>query len=146
MMTRAKNKSNTDKTFIIILSPFMALMAPFLVWPIEQVLPFPYLVEEFVKAFLVYFILQIPEKTRQIQFAILIGVLFSLSEAVLYFFNFYSSNSLSFLVTRILLTTALHTGTIIVMVSICFINRKLLPFGIVLAVIIHYLYNLLVAL
>ena len=144
MNQKAINKSNTDKTFIIILSPFMALMAPFVVWPIEQLLPFPYLVEEAVKAVFVYFILQIPSKTKQIQFAILIGVLFSFSEAVLYLFNFYILNTFSFLFSRLVLTTALHTVTMTIMVSVCLINRKLFPFGVVLAVVIHYVYNLLV--
>ena len=32
------------------LFPFLALIGPFFIWPIEQILPYPYLVEELFKA------------------------------------------------------------------------------------------------
>lgn len=142
-MIKIKSKSLSDKNLIRILSPFMALIAPFLVWPIEQMIPVPYLVEELVKAVLIFTILDLPEKAKQIQLALLFGLLFSFSEAVLYSFNFYLL-SFNFIVVRLLFTTALHVTTMVVMMSLSIINKKLLVVGIMLAVFIHYLYNLLV--
>lgn len=142
---RKKNKLSSDKTLIIILSPLMALMAPFLVWGVEQFLPFPYLVEEAIKAIFAYVIIsRIPDKTRQILFAVFLAVLFSLSETVLYLFNLFQSNTVSVLFLRLILTTSMHTVTIAIMVLCSFVNKKLFSLGIILAVIVHYFYNLLV--
>ncbi len=119
-------------------------MAPFLVWPIEYFFPYPYLVEELIKGIFVYFILPIPDKFRRIKLAVTIGVLFSISETILYLFNFFMLKSLSPIFLRLILTAFLHALTMVIILLPTFINKKLLPLGIILGVIIHYSYNLFV--
>ncbi|MBI5126873.1 PrsW family intramembrane metalloprotease [Candidatus Roizmanbacteria bacterium] len=133
-----------DKIFIAILLPLMALMAPFLVWPIEYFLPYPYLIEELVKVVFILFILKIPGKMKQIKLAAMIGILFSLSETILYLFNFFMTDSLSPIYLRFILTAVLHSLTMITILMPTFVNKKLLPLGIIIAVLIHYLYNLFI--
>lgn len=131
-----------NKIFIAILLPLMALMAPFLVWPIEMVLPYPHIVEEIVKSILVYNLISIPNKKTQLILGVTLGILFSLSESVLYLFNFYNLTSIVPLFQRLLLTSSLHVLTIIIMILTTFKNKKLLFLGVIFAVIIHYIYNL----
>lgn len=134
--------NNTDKLVITILLPLMALIAPFLVWLIELILPYPYIVEELIKVVFVFYILNLVSRQKQIQLAILIGLLFSLSETILYFFNFSQlSSPLPLLVKRFLLTSAMHSLTMIVILLPTFINKKLIFLGVVFAVLIHYFYN-----
>lgn len=133
-----------DKILAIILLPLMALMAPFLVFPIEFYLPYPHVVEEIPKAILVYFLLEVSNKKQSLKIAIILGVLFSVSETILYTFNFFMLTSLGPLIKRLILTSILHSLTIVVMLLIGMRNKKLLPFGLLLGIFIHYLYNLIV--
>ncbi|KKQ25060.1 MAG: hypothetical protein US40_C0004G0099 [Candidatus Roizmanbacteria bacterium GW2011_GWC2_37_13] len=139
-------KSNIDshnKTFAIFLLPLMALIAPFLVFPIEMVLPYPYIVEEIIKSLLIINVVKLPSKKIQIFIGICLGVFFAVSETVLYSFNFFMLTSIIPLIERLFLTSLLHALTIVVMILSNFINKKLLPLGVILAMIIHYFYNLL---
>ena len=97
-----------------VLAPLFALIAPFIVWPIEFILPYPHVVEEIVKGFLVYLILDVKETSVKIKTAIAVGILFSLSETVLYVFNFYTVGYLPFFFKRLLYTIPLHTITMLV--------------------------------
>jgi RsiW-degrading membrane proteinase PrsW (M82 family) len=135
-----KNNSE-DKIFANILLPLMALMAPFLVWPIEYFLPYPYLIEEFIKAILVFNIIYFVNKQHQLMIAAIIGILFSLSETVLYSFNFFPLNSIMPFFYRIFATTLLHSGTILIMLLFSIKSKKLFPIGLTVAILIHYLYN-----
>lgn len=132
---------NEDKIVITILLPLMALMAPFLVWPIEFYLPYPYIIEELVKVIFVLFIIKESKISKQIQLGLIIGVLFALSETVFYLFNFFQQTSLLPLILRLFLTSILHSLTIMVILISTFVNKKLLVFGLLFAILIHYLYN-----
>lgn len=126
----------------LFLSPLMALMAPFLVALIEWFLPYPHLVEELVKAGLVFSILSIKPNSQQLKLAVLMGFLFAVSETVLYSLNFFLLDSFFPLVLRLGLTTGLHVATMLCLLLPTFINRRLIYLGLLLAIILHYGYNL----
>ncbi len=133
-----------NKIFANVLLPLMALMAPFLVWPIEFFLPYPHIIEELVKAMFALFIIKEPNKSKQILLALIVGTLFALSETVFYFFNFFQLASPLSLIFRFLLTSTLHSLTIVIIILSTFINKKLIFFGLLFAILVHYLYNLYV--
>lgn len=122
--------------------PIIALVSPFLVWPIEYLLPYPYLVEESIKLVAVYIILNsaaIP--WQKVKSALIFGTLFALSETVFYFFNIVPAASFTLLVQRGLLTTVLHSLTTLLILLPGLKSRKFLVLGLLLAILVHYLYN-----
>ena len=124
--------------------PLFAVIAPFLIWPIELVFPYPYIVEEIVKLAIIYFVVKDNNlsKTNKLQLTILNGILFAFSEDVLYLFNIALVGSLGTFFTRILLTIPLHVLTSVLILSPALKNRKLIFLGFIPAVILHYLFNL----
>jgi len=129
---------------IIFLIPLIAAIGPFFLWPIELVFPYPFLVEELFKLVLIYIVI---DKLRKDSLILIFGssLLFTLSESILYIFNFAMVGSSSSFFTRLLLTLILHTITFLVMYAAGRISIKLLPFGFILAALIHYLYNQFIA-
>ncbi len=119
-----------------------ALVFPFFLLLIEKFLPYPYIIEELFKFFLA-------KKSDTTKTAIILGVLFSFSEAIFYVFNpSYSiiSNPIS-LAVRFLIVTPLHVTTILIMYYFSKViqvrhNKNLWPIGIILAILIHYIFNL----
>jgi len=103
---------------------WMAVL-PFGLWFIEQVLPFPAVVEELAKALVVY-------RVAGWKPAFGLGLVFGFSETVLFTLNTFD------LWQRLLLTVPMHGLTAAVMV------RFGKP-GLVLAILIHYLFNLKIA-
>lgn len=136
----------------MFLLPLLALIAPFILWPIEIIFPYPYIVEELAKAFL---ILLLRTDTFQVYYAdtfrpklklvALAGILFALSESVLYLFNIYFVGNLELLLIRLIATSTLHVSTFLIIYIASLKSMKLLPLGIVLAVLVHYLFNLMVS-
>lgn len=104
-----------------------ALVFPFFILLIENFLPYPYVVEELFKFFLA-------RKSGSTKVAIILGILFSVSEAVLYVLNPSAP------LYRVLIVTPMHITTILVM---HYFNQKrnLWPLGLLLAILIHYLFN-----
>jgi hypothetical protein len=70
---------------------------------------------------------------------------FALSESVLYVFNIIQNGSFETLIVRLILTTLLHSGTLCLMLGTTYINKKLLPVGLILGIFIHYFYNMLLS-
>lgn len=117
-----------------------ALFGPFLLWPIEIILPFPYLVEELFKLFIVLFILKDKSDENPVATIVVSGILFSLSETVLYIFKINAYGDIGILFARLIYTTVLHTTTFLV---IYYASKKkpFLYLGLLAAILIHYLYN-----
>lgn len=110
-----------------------ALVSPFFLLLIEKYIPYPYIIEEIFKFYLA-------KKSDSTKSAIILGILFSLSESIFYVFNpSYILNPKLF-IARITLVSAMHATTIIVMYY--FLNKnKLWPIGLALAITIHYMFN-----
>lgn len=87
------------------LLPLFTAFSIFPLWIIEQVFPFPFLIEEVFKlASLTYF-----KPTRSM--AIFSGLIFSLSESFLYLAPILSTGSFGQFFIRLTTTTLLHTTT-----------------------------------
>lgn len=108
-----------------------ALIFPFFILLIENFLPYPYVIEELFKFFLA-------KKADSTKTAIILGLLFSISEAIFYVFNPSFVNLRSYIL-RFISVSAMHITTILVMQY--FLKRKLWSIGLVLAILIHYLFN-----
>ena len=122
--------------------PLVALISPFIIWPIELLLPFPYIVEEIVKAAFVVSIVDLPEKATQVKIVLAAALAFTLSETILYFLNITLNGGLSALVTRLILTGSLHSLTMIIMLTFTFRSKRWILIGLIVAMLIHYSYNL----
>lgn len=92
------------------LNMVMALAAPFFVWPVEMLLPYPHIVEEIVKLLLV------AKPAKDGGGWLLgagIGFLFALSETMLYVVNAIILGNFGVLGMRLLLTVPMHVLTTI---------------------------------
>jgi hypothetical protein len=111
----------------------LALVFPFFILLIENFLPYPYIVEELFKFFLA-------KKASSTKVVIILGLLFSVSEAIFYFLNPVYSLNLTAYSIRLMAVSAMHITTILVMYY--FLKKKSLwPIGLLLAILIHYLFN-----
>ena len=126
---------------MLYLLPLFAAIAPFIIWPIERLFPYPFFVEELVKAFLVLPLTDLDNFRNKIEFSIVIGLLFTLSESVLYIFNIQEVGNLGVFLVRILLTFPLHTGTVLIMIAFSLKKKLLIIPGLVCAIVIHILFN-----
>ena len=126
-----------------LLVPLFAAITPFILWPIEIILPYPYIVEEISKAILIFFLLKLPNREK-ILGTIMIGFLFSFSETVLYLFNVFSVGSLQTLFLRFIFTTPMHIVTSLIILSSALINKNLIILGVIIAALVHYIFNLIV--
>ena len=106
----------------------LALVFPFFILLIENFLPYPHVVEELFKFFLA-------KKASSTKTATILGVLFSVSEAI-----FYALNP-SVPLYRVLIVAPMHVTTILVM-RYFLGKRNMWPIGLILAILIHYLFNL----
>lgn len=125
-----------------VLFPLFGLIAPFLIWPIEKVLPYPHVIEEIFKAGAVWYLIsQVISNRQKVYLTILFALLFAFSESIFYYINFVGVN-LTLLLPRLLLTAVLHTTTSLVILGSALVNKKLIVGGFILAVLVHYFYNL----
>lgn len=112
-----------------------SLMGPYLLLIVEKFLPYPYIVEELYK----FFLAKSADSTKT---AIILGLLFSISESIFYLFNLTYFQNPNLFVLRLLLVTPMHITTILIMQ---YFSKKenLWPLGLIFGIIIHYLFNLL---
>ncbi len=119
---------------------------PFILWPIELILPYPFLVEELAKAILIFLIIKSTLKLKErIQITILAGLLFSISESVMYLFNIFQIGSGETLLIRLILTIPLHVGTMLLILLFGLKRKEMSFLGLLLTVPIHFYFNVLVS-
>jgi|SRR3989344_3893359 len=124
-----------------LLVPLIAAIAPFILWPIEIFFPYPHIVEELVKALLIFYLLKLSNNSQKIYGTILVGLLFALSENVLYMIN----GNPQTLILRFVITMPMHIITSLVILAWALIDKRLIFLGIILAGFIHYLFNIYVS-
>ena len=130
----------------IFLFLVFGMFSPFLLWPIEHFLPYPYIIEELFKLsciiiFQHYGSLKRFNLNKKIIFSITFALLFTLTESILYLMNLFMLNQLNLFPKRLILTGSMHT------LSIIFITIgvqkswfwRIILFG--SAVLLHYYYN-----
>ena len=129
------------KTNNWLICPILALFTPFFLWPIELLLPYPFIIEELAKTALVLFAWPNTNTKQRLQMAVVIGVCFALTESVLYFFNLTELDQANSLLIRLILTTSMHTTTTLLIALSSLKSKKYLPFGVLFASLVHFLYN-----
>lgn len=127
-----------------ILGLLISLVSPLLLLPIEKFLPYPHFIEEAVKLAVVVMMIKAEKEIKETLWAwvFLAGFLFTVSESILYLFNIFSLGNFALFPQRLLLTSVLHTSTVMLMY---FLGRKSylgLVAGLIGAVVIHYFFNL----
>lgn len=114
----------------------LSLVGPFFLLLVEKILPLPFIVEEIYK----YLVLKLEKVSSKQVF--LLGLLFSFSESVFYFFNPEYQNNLSKMVVRLLVVTPMHISTMLLMNYFNKYNKiSISLLGILLAAFIHFLFN-----
>lgn len=118
----------------------LCLFAPFPLLLVETIFPWPFLVEEFFKFFIVK---KLPTKNNYL-YPLTLGLIFSFSESILYLSNFFSLGSFALLPLRLILTTLLHSFLFLLLYQFRS-SRPLSYLSLLLAIIIHYFYNLFIS-
>ena len=128
----------------IVLALLLAFSAPLFLLFVEAVLPYPFVIEELVKLLAVILLVrEEQEKNRSFCiFILLVGALFTISESVFYLVNIFTEGDLSLFPKRLLITGMLHIGTTFLIYLFGRRNKYLLVIGFLLAVLIHYYFNL----
>lgn len=127
----------------LALVPLYALILPFLLWPIELFLPYPHIIEEIAKGLIIFFVIKGKGSfSKKLFLSVLVGLLFTASESVLYLFNIYALGNLSTLLSRFLLTGSLHVITSLAIFLSAVKEKRLIILGVIAAIIIHYYFNL----
>lgn len=115
-----------------------SMFAPFPLWLVEQVLPFPFVIEELFKLGMVMLM-----KRPRWYYPLVLGLVFAMSETALYVVNFFALGSFGDLPKRIILTTLMHVATF----EIIYWGRKTkigLLFGLGLGMGVHHVFNSIV--
>ena len=128
-------------TYLSLVLPILALIAPIVLFPLEKVLPYPHILEELTKAFLVFLILAIPGKFFQIKLAVFIGFFFAFSENFFYLSSFIETENLTSFIQRFFLTGFFHILTMLIILISAQKYRYLIFPALLLAMLLHYTYN-----
>ncbi|HLD51553.1 hypothetical protein A3K34_04255 [candidate division WWE3 bacterium RIFOXYC1_FULL_40_10] len=123
---------------------FLSVIFPFLLLPVEKVLPYPYLVEELAKLVLIAGLFY-RNKDRSIKWVLIFGVLFTLSETVLFSMNLWALGTVYLLLPKFLGLVTLHCGTLTIMWNSFRKGIYWVVPGICLSIFIHFVFNLVIA-
>ncbi len=125
----------------------LALAMPLLLIPLEQVWPYPHLIEELVKFGLVLALVRLsPRPARLWTWTVGLGLAFALSETVFYLMNFWLLGSVATLWLRMVLTGLLHVLTLLLILSGMKKGMLWSFAGLGATMTVHYLYNLFISL
>lgn len=128
-----------------MLIPLFALIAPFFLWPIELIFPYPHIVEELYKLVLVFFILNhTKNNSDRVKLAFISGLLFAFSESIFYMPNILLVGTYWTFLERLILTIPLHVITILLILFLGVRRREFIALGLAGAILIHYFFNVLI--
>ncbi len=129
---------------LALIIPLFAAILPFVVWPIEYLFPYPFVIEEVAKALLIYPLLVLVSLTDKIKLVVIVGILFALSESVLFIFNILLVGDASTIFLRLLLTIPLHVFTALIILLFANFDRALIIVGVICSACLHFIYNHLI--
>lgn len=122
-----------------------SLAAPLVLIPIEQVLPWPEVIEETVKLAGVFLLAKTTHSRKKYFLsAWLLAVVFALSETMLYLANIFLLGNLDDIARRLVFTTALHLATVTILSAGVWIGREkkwTITLFFISAVLLHIAYN-----
>lgn len=109
------------------------------------ILPFNFIgeiIEEISKAIVIFFIIyQFSDRRCQIKGALLFAFLFSLAENIFYLNQIFQVGNFNILGQRFLWTTPMHIITTLIILISGWKKKYFLIFGLILSVILHFLFN-----
>jgi RsiW-degrading membrane proteinase PrsW (M82 family) len=117
------------------------LVGPFVLWPIEMVLPVPVVVEELYKFWLVWLVLR-SKPSNGLFWVIVAGLGFGCSETMLYLVNFMQSGEWGSWGLRLVTTVPMHAVTMMIQWMGWLIGVG--PLGIIPAILGHQWFNSIV--
>lgn len=130
----------------IILVTLAGLVLPLVLIPLVDSIGYSEIIEESAKALVIFLIiLKLPTAGLKLQTGILFGFLFGASESIFYLNNIFQLGDFSVFGQRFLLTVPMHIITVLIMVSAGLKNKWFIFFGFAGAIILHLLFNGIVA-
>lgn len=121
------------------------MVLPILLLPVVAATGFSEVVEETAKALCILFlILKIPGRARQLVVGGAFGFLFGISENVLYLNQLFQAGTLATFWERLFWTVPMHVVTAVLIAAAGSWGKKFLPLGWAAAVGVHLLFNALV--
>lgn len=125
----------------ILIVPLLAAFAVFPLWLVESVLPWPWLVEEVFKLWLIWQLKEQNKTSSHLLVLLLTGIAFWLSETVLLSFNMVQAGLVGSLKSRVLMTLPMHLLTFLVLYWGTSRGRILTFVALIVAVLIHFGFN-----
>lgn len=133
---------NTNESLpIAFLVCLVALISPLILIPIEGIAPYPYVIEEIIKAVFIFTIIKTSKRHNQLATMLLAVFLFALSENIFYSSNFITYGILNSFWKRFLITTTLHLLTALIIFLPSQKRINLIVPATLLAIAAHYYYN-----
>lgn len=114
------------------------LVGPFVLWPIERLLPGPVWIEELYKCWLVWLVLRSSSHNR-LFWVFAAGLGFGVSETMLYVINFLQSGNLEGWGVRMVTTVPMHVITLVVQYGGWVVGVG--PMGLIPAGVVHQWFN-----
>lgn len=139
-------KLGGDKKINFILLILWGIFLPlFLVLPIKFI-GYSEIIEEIAKAIIIFWlVMPVFRFVHGVLLSGLFGLLFAFSETGLYLNNILNSGRLENLWQRLIWTSLLHILTVIIIFIFGKLNRWLIIVGVILAIILHYFGNFVLA-
>lgn len=119
----------------------VALISPLVLMPIEGIAPYPFVIEEIVKAIFIFIIIKTCKRHNQLATVLLAVFLFALSENIFYSSNFITYGIFYSFWKRFLITTGLHLLTALIIFLPSQKRINLIVPATLLAIAVHYYYN-----
>ncbi len=140
--TSPQNPFGPGNAVIWLLAVVAGLVLPAILIPVVALTENTVLVEELAKSIVVIFVIyKLPSGYAKLLAALVFGLLFGLSESMLYLNNIFQAGDLSVFGQRLLYTVPMHALTVIVMTILSMPSKWLMPIGIALAIGIHTEFN-----
>ncbi len=128
---------------VLYLILFAAFVAPLPILFIEWIIPIPSIIEELFTVLIVLLIYKQEKvlKKSLLKYLVLAGILFSVSEAILYLNNIFLNGNTNLFLIRLVFTTIIHTSNFIFIYLLGKKGVYWLILAFIIAVLIHYIYN-----
>lgn len=139
---KTKILKESDKDLILLTIIFGTLLPLSLILLGKLTFLWPVVFEEIGKGLVVYFfILKLVGQNRKMLFGFLFGIIFGLWENILYLECFVMNGDYDLWLARFLWPLPVHFSTVLLMVMSGLEKRKFIIFGLIGAMLLHYLYN-----
>lgn len=145
-MKKIKNNLLLDDTLRFILLIAVSLILPLILIPIVKIIGYTEIIEELVKALVIFFIvLGFSTVKKGTVGALILGTLFALSESIFYLNNIFQNGDFDIFWQRLAWTMPLHIITVLIMFMLALKEKKLIVPGFIFAVLVHVAFNVFLA-